>query len=227
MENINKNNTYTTYHAEFYRIARENNFEVLNLLKKIHELKNEFRLMSKKNSNKKSWKLFEEIMEISQTATRRSTEVIIFCALTLEAFINYYGIKSFSKNYFTKYLDNLTTIQKWIIIPKLKKNKSIDTGKRPFELLGELFKRRNTLVHYKPKTYEPIDLSGIEKLTSREKTKFYNELLDTKFYKRAMIDSENAINAVRLIIAELKEIDSELEIDWFNQIEMEPVVQYL
>ena len=42
-----------------------------------------------------------------------------------------------------------------------------------------------------------------------------------------MIDSENAINAVRLIIAELKEIDSELEIDWLNEIELEPVVRYL
>jgi hypothetical protein len=122
--------------------------------------------------------------------------VIVFSALTLEAYINHYGINRISGNYFTKYLDRLDLIAKWIIVPKVVTGKQLDPGSKAMQELEWLVALRNRLVHYKSKKITVDNLSG-------------NDFL---WYE----DAERAIRAVIRIVNALREIDPDAEMDWLN-----------
>ncbi len=79
---------------------------------------------------------------------------VVFSALCLESLINDYCSIKKSTNFLKDHIDKLDTPSKWLIIPKLITGKEISSDSIAYELLKELFKLRNTLVHPKSKTIE-------------------------------------------------------------------------
>ena len=99
----------------------------------------------------------EEVVEwvnITNKISKHSRIVIIFCALSLEAFINDYAINRTSKSYLKDYLDKLDIYSKWVVIPKLATGSQLDTGAQPMQDLDWLIKQRNKLVHFKTEMVE-------------------------------------------------------------------------
>jgi hypothetical protein len=121
---------------------------------------------------------------------------VIFSALTLEAFINDYGISNFPKAFFDKHLDRLSPVTKWIIIPKLKGGHQLEPTGPAIRKLGALFKQRDKLVHHKTVT-TPVSEA------------FNKHWLDEKH-------SEEALSTVRLLVEELARVDQTVDASWLK-----------
>lgn len=98
-----------------------------------------------------------------------STIITVFSALCLESLINDYGIIKTSSSYFKNYLDKLDTVSKWVIIPKVIMGKSISTDGDAFQLLKDLYSKRNRLVHPKSKIFDNKDDKIIEEFAGATK----------------------------------------------------------
>lgn len=137
-----------------------------------------------------------KICKINEDIQNHAIIAVIFSALTLEAFINNYGISLFSLSYFDNYLDKLDFVSKWLILPKLVVNKELNTSHQPFQLLNELYSLRNKLVH--SKTYK-------RKLCDIEDKDWIMEK-----------DAIKAIETVILLTKELKKLDKNIDITWLE-----------
>lgn len=133
---------------------------------------------------------------------REAMVVVIFSALTLEAFINDYGLENFSRSYFDKHLDKLSPVSKWLILPRLVAGKELNTNSQAFESLKKLFNLRNKLVHYKTKKKRVCDIVAEDRVWES--------------------DAQNAIEAVNQAVRVLKEIDPEVDIDWLEDAKTDP-----
>jgi hypothetical protein len=51
--------------------------------------------------------------------------------------------------YFERYVDRLDLLSKWVVVPRLISGHEIDRGGRAYELLKQLIRRRNELMHPK------------------------------------------------------------------------------
>jgi hypothetical protein len=123
--------------------------------------------------------------------------VIVFSAFTLEAYINHYGISRLSRNYFSKYLDKLDLLAKWLIIPRVVTGKKLDPGSAAMQDLSWLVSLRNRLAHFKSKKITVEDIEGSDWL----------------WYE----DAERAVKTVKRVVSLLKRIDSKVETDWLKQ----------
>ena len=178
-----------THHRGYYRLALEN-------WRRIQDLKAEHDAIEQTLAGKKSISDDDAIqLAVKNDAIGElALVVVIFCAFTLEAYINHYGINRLSKNYHTKYLDKLDVVAKWVVIPRLVTGKELGPGSRAVQDLSWLVGLRNKLAHYKTKL---LTLSEIK--TS-----------DFLWYE----DAEHAIRTVERIMADLKSIDHGAEADW-------------
>lgn len=136
------------------------------------------------------------VAEKNDAIDRFAIVVILFCALAAEAFINNYGIENFSKNYFTRYLDKLDLISKWIIIPRMVTGEELDPGSKVIQALSWLTGLRNRLVHSKSRKI-PID--------KIEKSDFF-----------WIEDADRSLETIRNLIAELRRIDKSIHFDWVD-----------
>jgi hypothetical protein len=123
---------------------------------------------------------------------------VIFAALTLEAFINNYGIEAYSRSYFDKYLDKLDFVSKWFILPKLNTGKGLNTDHQAFQSLQNLCTLRNRLVH--PKTFK----------------RRISEIKDKDWITEE--DAHDAIITVETLVKELKRLDNTIDIAWLEQV---------
>jgi hypothetical protein len=121
---------------------------------------------------------------------------VVFSALTLEAFINDYGISNFSKTFFDTYLDRLSPATKWMIIPRLKTGKQLNPQGPVIHKLSSLFKQRDKLVHHKT-VIKPVSEA------------FNKHWLDEKH-------SEEALSTVQLLVKELAKIDQTVDVSWLE-----------
>jgi hypothetical protein len=83
--------------------------------------------------------------------------VIVFSAITVEAYIYDYAARHLSDAFVKNYLDKLDPVSKWVIIPPLVTGKELSRKKRWFELLNKLIKQRNNIIHHKSSSL-PIKL---------------------------------------------------------------------
>ncbi len=120
--------------------------------------------------------------------------VVIFSAFTLEAYINHYGINRLSRNYFSKYLDKLDILAKWLVIPRVVTGKKLDPGSEAMQDLSWLVSLRNRLAHFKSKKITVEELGESDFL----------------WYE----DAERAIRTVKRVTLLLKRIDSRADTDW-------------
>ncbi|HNW89612.1 MAG TPA: hypothetical protein PKN48_08100 [Bacteroidales bacterium] len=136
------------------------------------------------------------VKSIVYNTQRLAITTIIFSAMTLESYINYYGSQKLPKNYFEKHLDNLDLKSKWIVLPRLITGQEIDLGGKAFALFSELISLRNKLVHDK---YKIIKESLPEEKDSLWET-----------------DAYSSIECVKLMINELKKIDNSVFTEWIE-----------
>ena len=178
-------------HHTFFAIAVRHYRQIQNLVKQ----RNRFKVKTDED--------VDYAGALNASIQRDAMVTTIFCALTLEAFINSYGISSFSKSYFENHLDRLNPVSKWLIIPKLLTGKQINTDGPGYELLKETFKLRDKLVHYK----------------SRKKK--LSELMEEQDWVTEK-HAQRSIEGVTAIVQELKSIDPQIDIDWLQDSEHDP-----
>jgi hypothetical protein len=138
-----------------------------------------------------------EWVNISNKISKHSRIVIIFCALSLEAYINDYAINRTSKSYLKNYLDKLDLYSKWVVIPRLLTGSQLDTAAQPMQDLDWLIKQRNKLVHFKTEMVEAgkvITKMGV-----------YNEQV-----------AQKALDTVKNAVLALHKIDKEAYISWLK-----------
>lgn len=133
---------------------------------------------------------------------RKAMITVIFSHMTLESYINFYGIENFSRSHFKNYLDKLDIKSKWVIIPELVTGKQINTESEAFRFLGELISLRNRLVHEKTRHKRISELKESDWVTEAEATQ--------------------ALDTVRGMLQELKKVDSKIDIDWICEVEHDP-----
>ncbi len=110
------------------------------------------------------WGIEKELSEVSEEWWRSGTIVIVFAAMCLEALIYDYGARNTSDNYFDRYLDHLSPVAKWVVVPQIITGDSINRDGQAFELLQKLFRKINELVHSKS---EQVPLDDKEALVDR------------------------------------------------------------
>jgi hypothetical protein len=121
---------------------------------------------------------------------------VIFSAFTLEAFINNYGITSFSRNFFDTYLDRLSPMAKWTLIPQLKTGHGLDPNGAAIRKLRWLLKQRDKLVHHKTVTKLVCDAFNQDWLTEKH--------------------SEEALLTVEVLVQDLARIDNTVDTSWLE-----------
>lgn len=141
--------------------------------------------------------------EMNSRIQRSAMVVVVFSALTLEAFINHYGIERFSAGFFDDHLDRLGPVSKWVVIPRLTVGRELDRGGESFTLLTQLFRLRNKLVHYKMRKKKIRDL--------REEEDWVTEM-----------HAEEAVRAVEAAIRDLKAIDASVDAEWLATAKTDP-----
>ena len=142
------------------------------------------------------------VCEKNAAIQRSAMVVVVFSALTLEAFINHYGIERLSRSFFDNHLDKLNPVGKWLILPNLVARQQLDTDGQSYELLKGLFKLRDKLVHYKTREKTIDELSDEDWVTEKE--------------------ARSAIHAVNRLVEELKCLDSAVDTDWLREAEIDP-----
>jgi len=179
------------YHGDYFKIAVET-YEQIKRLRKEHDRIQEELKHEKEVSDERVFQLATKNDAIEQQAR----VVIIFSALSVEAYINDYAISQLSKNYLTNYLDKLDLLSKWIVIPRIITGKQLDPGAKSVQDLSWLITQRNNLVHYK----------------SRKKA--IDEIEASDFYWD--YDAEKAMKTVKNLVLRLKEIDKTVDIHWLK-----------
>jgi hypothetical protein len=179
-----------SYYSDYAQIALENYTVIEQLLAKRNVIDEKYDSLGQISEEED-----REWGEINHEINKYSRIVIIFCALSLEAFINDYAIGRTSKSYLENYLDKLDLYSKWVVIPRLLTGSQLDTGAQPMQDLDWLIKQRNRLVHIKSETVEVSKIA--------DKLKFYNEQV-----------AQKAIDTVKNIILALHKIDKRANETW-------------
>ncbi len=155
-------------------------------------------LISERNSRSRKHNITDDdvdfISEKNDAIQRYAMTTIVFSIMSIESFINNYGIENFSRSYFDNYLDKLDIKSKWVIYPRLVTGKQIDTDSQAFELLGKITALRNRLVHDKARK------KAVSKLTDSD---WITEL-----------DAKDSIDAVQKLVKELVKLDKNIDGEW-------------
>jgi hypothetical protein len=126
-------------------------------------------------------------------------ESIVFSGLAVEAFINSYAMARVSESEFKK-LNKLSLRGKWSEVPNAVTGQKIPEDSQAMLQLAELVKSRNNLVHYKTAGNDPNEYySYIGNMLQESQPSHVLPLT---------LQAESNITTIRLLIDELKEIDS-------------------
>jgi hypothetical protein len=177
------------YYEDFFHIAIDTYKEIIKLEKEHSELQEVLSELRKSSED-----LTDKLAEKNDRIGRLALIVVIFCATSLEAYINHYAISHLSKNYVKTYLDKLDLLSKWVVIPRITTGTQLDAGSSALQDLSWLITLRNKLVHYKSRK---IDIDNIKK---------------TDFLWGD--DAKRAIETVKNLAQELKKIEDDIDIDW-------------
>jgi len=193
---IEKIEYWTANHYIYFDIALAN-YEIVNRTKtEFHTSLQSIREKFKNDEGvpDQEWRFFADK---HNTITRATPIVIIFSALTVESYINYYATTRLSKSYLKNYLDRLDILSKWIVIPRVITGKQLHPGSKPIQDLSWLIKLRNELAHFKPRKAAP-------------------KYLDDPALLEFGYETKKAIGAVRNLVTSLGKIDDKAEVGWVN-----------
>ena len=125
---------------------------------------------------------------------RAGTVAIVFSAITLEAFINYYALENveLAQQYFSRYLEWVRSPAKWLIFPWMIVGEAPDA--KVLERVKSLFAKRNKLAHFTADTPEHL--------------------------RRR--DAESAVRTVHRAVVDLAKFDTTVDTRWLSEVEKAP-----
>jgi hypothetical protein len=177
------------YYEDFFHVAVDTYKEIVKLEKELNKLQANTSKLDKSSDD-----FTNKVAEKNDRIGRLASIVIIFCATSLEAYINYYAISRLSKNYLKTYLDKLDLFSKWIVIPRISTGTQLNAGSRSLQELSWLITLRNKLVHSKSRKIQIDDMKETDFLWGD--------------------DAMRAIETVKNLAQELKKIDDAVDIEW-------------
>ncbi len=182
-----------TYHDTFYAIAHKHYKRMLPIVK------------DRDSKPIKTDNDVDDVVLKNAEIQRQAMVVAIFSALTLEAFINDYGIYRFSSAFFDDHLDKLGPSSKWLIIPRLVTGKEIPRDGQAHKGIVKVFDLRNRLVHYKARKKKISDLKDDKDWVTEK-------------------HADAAYKSVDLAVLALKAIDPSVDVDWLEEAKTDPFV---
>ena len=188
--NSNDIKVSSTNYKTFFAIALRSQARIDELMKDLSEF----------SRRPRSDQDIDTTCERDADIKRHGMIAVVFSAMTLESFINHYGIKHSSMNFFVRYIDHLNLEGKWLILPRIVTQKTIDTDSQAFELFCKLMKLRNRLVH---------DKTIVKRLGE-----------DSDWVTEE--DANIAIGAVRGMMGALHALDQTVETGWLNEVGRDP-----
>jgi len=110
-------------------------------------------LRRERQSTSKGWRDFH------QTAEGKAVVVVVFTVTFLEAYVQNYASRRLGGAFSEKHLDKLDVVSKWLIVPQLVTLEKVNSDHPGIELLRDLVRARNAIVHSKSggvSTYEEM-----------------------------------------------------------------------
>jgi hypothetical protein len=103
----------------------------------------------------------QKLIKFASSVHDEAIITVVFSTMTLEAFINEYGVVFSSRSFFQNHLENLNLISKFILIPRINNKTELETDKQDFQDLKWLINLRNDLTHFKikEKSAQDIDMT--------------------------------------------------------------------
>lgn len=135
----------------------------------------------------------DRLFEIQNQHLKNEIQGLICLSIFFEALINEVAITELGKSFFEKNLDKLSPLPKWNVISKIVFDKNLDTSRHYYSHIKKVIEERNRLVHYKTSS------ANSKKLIEPERLKILKDGLD----------------AVKLLLQELDEVDKEKRITKF------------
>src|SRR3984885_5209502 len=134
---------------------------------------------------------FETIERLWEQKWQAAMIAVTFAGMTLEAFFYDYAADALGDQYVKEHLDKLDLPSKYLVYPKLVCGTAPNKGEHTFELVRNLVRLRNDLVHAKSKAFP---LAQIE--AAVEHYDDYNARLE-----------KGADDAIECVLAVMRELD--------------------
>ncbi len=140
---------YRTY----FRIARINQ-------SLFHECKRTRVAIGANLGEDKQAEAFETIERLTEQEWQAAMIAVTFAGMTLEAFFYDYAADALGDQYVKDHLDKLDLPSKYLVYPKLVCGAAPNKGEHTFELVRNLARLRNDLVHAKSKAFPLAQLEA-------------------------------------------------------------------
>jgi len=146
---------WTSIHTFYYECAYKTYHEYKKCIQHLDEREKELR---KDNCDMEPQYLCSyishETQELWDEAYRAATSVHLFICMTIEAFVNHYGVKRLGEVFYKKNVERVGITEKISILILSCHQKLLDKDDQTIKKIRTLFDGRNSLVH--PKTKEIV-----------------------------------------------------------------------
>jgi hypothetical protein len=95
-----------------------------------------------------------EDADFQNTAQGQATITVVFSTIALESFIHNYAARKLGEGYTDKHVEKMSLHTKWLLVPQLATGNAIPSDHRGIQLLQDLIRARNSIVHLKAKNIE-------------------------------------------------------------------------
>lgn len=104
-------------------------------------------------------------LNLRNNVSKNSISCIIFLALSIEAYVNFFGSVKLGHSNFVTHYEKISTVDKLIVLTKAGIGKEFPKGDNIYQKVKRVFYLRNQLVHPKSQHYKiPVDLTTSKKL---------------------------------------------------------------
>jgi hypothetical protein len=120
----------------------------------------------------------DEYPELHRLCRRRDAakdSIIVFCAMSVEAAVNYYGVRRFGAKHFEEHFERLPLYKKLRLLLLLCDGIELEKGSPVLRIARRIGKRRNDLVH--PKTRDAPEDISLDQRIGRPSADLANEAI--------------------------------------------------
>lgn len=149
----------------FSGIVKENHEKMTSLEMRIKELDGK---RAKIKGDDEAILLEQEINPLQKDLAKLSLIIIVFSAMAVEAYIYDYAARHLGDAFVKDHLDKLDTLSKWILVPRIITGRELPRQQKWFELLKNLIKARNSIIHYKTSEWPTVHTDIQQYLTKQE-----------------------------------------------------------